>query len=486
MDENADGDLLPGRADFRAKFDSELRDIHTSYLDLQRGNPDRVYPLHTKARSSEPLSLRLQFTGDLAGIEARGFHTEWVEADLARGDVALADLEAVAAHPGVLKLEYGGGFRLLLDHSTVELRARGPSFVWDVTPGGVFSGDRGTGVVIGIIDTGIDIKHPVFHKVGPANAPVATRIKRIWDMGIDPHDGIGSPDVALLQGNQTYGVEYTEQMINDVLRKVAGAKPVKHRDCHGHGTFVASIAAGNGQAQRSRKKFQFVGAAPEADLVIVKFGFLQKEPQVDLERRFEDAVTYVERVAGKLTEPPPPTRPPVVINFSAGWNSGPHDGLETRDRFIENRFVGSTGKALVAAAGNDGGSQQYAEITIPAGGTINVPFTIYDTRLSTTDRARCGVTDNTERELIVEFWYRPPPGGAQLTATLTTPKGTPVTVPALPGTLSGAYPTRRKFLIAHAADTVVRQAGQQVTRNLCGSSSSPAPAASEQASARCA
>jgi hypothetical protein len=93
--------------DFRAKFDSELRDIHTSWLDLRAGNADRSYPHHSEALIDAPLSLLLQFEGDIASIETRGFSPVWVDGGFAWGNVKLGDLEAVATHPGVVRLEYG-------------------------------------------------------------------------------------------------------------------------------------------------------------------------------------------------------------------------------------------------------------------------------------------------------------------------------------------------------------------------------------------
>ncbi len=452
-------------ADYRAKFDSELRDIHTSFVDLQRGNRERVYPHHSKAVRSVPLSLLLQFSDDLAGIEARGFRTEWVEGNFARGDVDLADLEAVASHPMVIQLAYGGGYQPLLDTSVEEITARENAQVpgvWKVdTTTGVFGGSRGAGVLIGVIDTGIDIHHPVF--LAPGSGSKTTRIKRIWDMGIPPHDGIGSPDMSLLQGNVTYGVEYTEQMINDFLQKKPGAKKVKHKDCYGHGTHVASIAAGDGRATHKKKQWEFVGVAPEADLIIVKLFFPQVEPPVDESRRFEDAVTYIERVA----KTPDLKDRPVVINASLGENLGPHDGLVAWDQLLETRYKGAARKAFVAAAGNDGGERQHGVIVIPSTGKVDVPFTFYDERRGVDhDKSRCDSRPNGQPEIKVEFWYRPPAAPAKVTASLRPPKGPAMTAPALPGSQSFTYAGKFKLMITHDAETRQRPPGTTVTRNV--------------------
>jgi subtilisin family serine protease len=452
-------------ADYRAKFDAELRDIHTSFLDIQRGDRGRVYPLHSAALHGRPVSLLLHFGDDLVGIEARGFQTEWVEGHFAMGDVDLADLEAVASHPEVIQLARGRGFRPLLDTSVEEINARGPDVnnaVWTVNTTGKFDGFRGAGVLIGVIDTGIDIHHPVFLKPNSTNT---TRILRIWDMGIAPHDGIGSPDVSLLQGSVTYGVEYTEQMINDVLQKKAGAKPVKHKDCYGHGTYAASIAAGDGRAARLKRRWEFVGVAPEADLIVVKFFFPEQEPPVDEQHRFVDAFTYIERTAKtKLNDRP------LVISASLGENLGTHDGLEAWDHLLETRYLGATRKAFVAAAGNDGKCRQHGVIVIPAGGKVDVPFTLYDERLGVDhDKRRCDSRPNAEPEIKIEFWYRAPTSAVPVTSTLHPPKGPAKDGPPLSGTASGTYAGKYKFMISHDAETAPRPRpppGTQVTRNV--------------------
>ena len=62
----------------------------------------------------------------------------------------------------------------------------------------------GEGVMIGIIDTGIDYQNPVFR-----NADGSTRIAAIWDQTIQ--DG-NTPEGFL------YGTEYTREQINEALR----------------------------------------------------------------------------------------------------------------------------------------------------------------------------------------------------------------------------------------------------------------------------
>jgi subtilisin family serine protease len=469
--------------DYRAKFDSELRDIHTSFLDLRSGNQDRVYPIHSVALHGGPVSLLLQFGDDLAGIEARGFRTRWVEGNFARGDVELADLEAVASHSEVIRLEYGAEFRPLLDTSVVNITVR--EKVWSLTfetkPDGTktakFNGHAGAGMLIGIIDTGIDIRHPVFLKQGSTDT---TRILRIWDMGIPPHDTVKGPDPSLLPGGSTYGVEYTDKMINDVLQK--GSKLVKHKDCHGHGTHVASIAAGDGRAGRGKDKkketYKFVGVAPAADLIVVKMFYLREDPMrngtvIPHEERIEDAIAYIDRVAKteQLKDRP------VVINVSLGAEVGAHDGLTAADLLLETLFRNTSKRALVAAAGNEGNPKdprQHAVITMPAGDKLDVPFTLYDERtpktalLAPKDESHCDRRDNARPELKIQFWY--PQLGPQKTLTfkLALPGGKPpISGPALGSKVEGTYGKGFKYYVSHEAETTRRPpANTPLTRNV--------------------
>ena len=89
----------------------------------------------------------------------------------------------------------------------------------------------GSGIMIGILDTGIDYRNPIFQ-----NIDGSTRIAGIWDQTIQ--DGTMPEDL-------DYGSEYTEEMINEALRSENPLEIVPSMDTEGHGTFIASVAAGN-------------------------------------------------------------------------------------------------------------------------------------------------------------------------------------------------------------------------------------------------
>lgn len=106
---------------------------------------------------------------------------------------------------------------------------------------------KGQGILMGFLDTGIDLNNPVFQY---SNGD--TRVAAVWDQ--TQEDG-PAPEGFL------YGREYLEEEINHQL-KDKGSLP---RDMNGHGTYVAGVAAGSHIADQD-----FIGAAPECKIAMVK------------------------------------------------------------------------------------------------------------------------------------------------------------------------------------------------------------------------
>ncbi|MFR9146154.1 MAG: S8 family peptidase [Mediterraneibacter sp.] len=110
---------------------------------------------------------------------------------------------------------------------------------------------KGKGTLIGFLDSGIDYANPVFR-----NLDGSTRIAAIWDQTVQS----GSPPEGF-----AYGTEFTEEQINEALAEENPLSVVPSSDDTGHGTYTASLAAGSGNPQE-----QFLGAAPEASIAVVK------------------------------------------------------------------------------------------------------------------------------------------------------------------------------------------------------------------------
>lgn len=168
-------------------------------------------------------------------------------------------------------------------------------------------GFRGAGVIVGIIDNGIDFTHECFREAGGTS-----RITAIWDQNLAPTGNESSPS------GFPFGVEYTKSDIDAALANSNPFSVVRHRDGDtrsGHGTHVAGIAAGDGSvAGNGQPAFTFVGVAPEANILMVanrSEGSALGDSASTL-----DAVAYIFNKASSL-------RKPVVINQSQGDNLGP-------------------------------------------------------------------------------------------------------------------------------------------------------------------
>jgi subtilisin family serine protease len=385
-----------------SKLDPGLAKKYAEHLRARRRDAARDHTESIMAADAEApaaangVRVAMQYEGDLASIEAAGFQTVAnPDPGHATGIIRFDDLGAVAAHPGVLKLTFGREPRPRLDVSVPDVRA---NQVW--TRSGDNFTNAGQGVVVGIIDTGIDYRHPFFRD----------RIVAVWDLGLVPQGSEHSPNANLLSGDagagKTYGVEYGPADFT--------AETARHRDCSGHGTHVASIAAGDG-----RGDYKFIGVAPRAEIIAVKLVGLENDPTVDgnvveWSTRFHDAVSYILNKAAPK---------PVVINCSFGNDLGPHDGFSDDEDWVTHRFRNESGKLLVGAAGNaasidDPHKRAHAQLDFPAGGETELYIELYDERTSKIDYKRCRAEEKTE-ELWIVMYY--PSTAANVTVGFAVP-----------------------------------------------------------------
>ena len=330
-------------------------------------------------------------TGDLAALEAAGLDAGFDSGGEVSGRIRLADVEALAAVPGVERITMEPRVRLL-DGTVAEMRVP-----WKVPPTAPWPG-RGANVIVAVIDTGIDIFHDSFRK-----ADNTTRILEIWDQDITAAGGANPP-----AGFQQIGKVYNAAAINAAL---AGSPPFNTIDNNGHGTHVAGIAAGNGR-QDDRCSFpgRYVGVAPEADLVICRAIALPNGQSGAI----RDALNWCAQAGTRNVDATHPVPRPVVINCSFGSDIGPHDGTAFLDRLVDQllRPAGGPppGLAVVVAAGNEGAGTTHENGIVAANGSATVAFTM---------PPGSSVAD------ILDIWYN---GTATLSVTLTAPPN-----PAVPG-----------------------------------------------------
>jgi subtilisin family serine protease len=221
-------------------------------------------------------------------------------------------LDALSEDPAVQRIKPSRYLKAMMDVAPGKVKL--PQFKNE-------TGLTGWGVVIGIVDTGIDAKHPAF----------AGRILRVWDQTL-PGDGVP-------EGG--YGIELT------------GANLTTSRDTEGHGTHVAGIAAGVDST--------YAGVAPEAELVIVKS---------DLQdAHIADGIRYIFRVAGEMGRP-------AVVNLSLGGHADAHDGTDSLSQIIDAES--GPGRIVCCAAGNEGNDNIHAQTAVAKGKTATMRFRVPD------------------------------------------------------------------------------------------------------------
>jgi subtilisin family serine protease len=221
------------------------------------------------------------------------------------------------------------------------------------------TGVDGAGVVVGVVDTGIDIEHPDFR-----DANGKTRIAWLITLGeprgvhADVEEEFGCNDSA-----QPCAV-YSAADIDAIL--ASGDDHPLH-DAGGHGTHVASIAAGNGGPMVSDAP-RFVGVAPGATLVIASAtqpgsGFSDGDV-LNATRFIFDRAEWM-----GYQRPPPHNKPlPAVVNLSIGGDFGPHDGTSDLEKGLA-AMVGDDkpGRVIVVAAGNSGSIYHVEGVDDPFG-----------------------------------------------------------------------------------------------------------------------
>ena len=196
---------------------------------------------------------------------------------------------------------------------------------------------NGRGVLLAVLDSGITWDLEVFRK-----ADGSTRIRYLWDQTVSKKTG----DVRYgkMPDGFSIGTEYTAEEINAALQMPAldRYRRIPSRDLSGHGTAVAGIAAG-----RSADGL-YTGAAPEAELIIVKLG-LPREEGFPRTTEIMRGVTYALWKARQLNMP-------LVINLSFGNSYGSHDGSSLLERFLDN--ASEIGKTVICVgSGNEGAAR---------------------------------------------------------------------------------------------------------------------------------
>lgn len=226
----------------------------------------------------------------------------------------------------------------------------------------------GDGVIVGMVDTGIDIFHEAFR-----DSAGFTRIGAIWDQTIE--DG-NRP------AGYNFGSEYFKSDINRILQENDKINP-PGRDVNGHGTFIMGVAAG------SKIGRDFVGAAYYAEIAVVKLRtakkYLQEYYFVDDE--FVYSETDIMQGVQYLVDYARSRRKPLIIMIGLGSRLGPHSGKTPFEDYL-NEVAKTPQLAVCTCSGNEALAGLHYEGT--ASGNI---FDTVEVQV-----------DNGQKGMIMELW----------------------------------------------------------------------------------
>jgi subtilisin family serine protease len=346
--------------------------VALTFSPIIQGTIDIAPSNHSRASYTVILVGVHNFTADEVSYLNRFGQVTTVAGKIAVLHTDTAYLSEVEMLPFVSQAQNSHLLRVQLDRSVPDV---GANRVWDEIKDGEGRNVTGANVIVGFVDTGIDLTHPDFKF---ANG--TTKIAYVWDQttGGRPPDGF------------SYGYECSSVDIDSGL--------CPENDTFGHGTHVAGIAASTGLATGN-----YTGIAPGAKIIFVKSGqpLCNGASWTFQNAQILDGVSYIIKKSKQLGMR-------AVISLSLGGNIGGHDGSDPLEQALDS-FVES-GTPIVVAAGNEAGSNEHVVGQPVQASNVTVQVNVAQ---STTD-------------LQIDVWY---PKQDEIDATLVDPNGTVYPVP---------------------------------------------------------
>src|SRR5262245_2810950 len=304
------------------------------------------------------------------------------------GRIPISRIENVRSQPFVRSLKAARPVTPVLNRTVPEIAADPPH-----QPAGTL-GKGGAKALVGIVDFGCDFAHENLR-----DAAGRSRVLAIWNQS-------GAPTATSPFG---FGRLHTKAEIDAALTKIdpyaaLGYGPARDRPGlppGTHGTHVTDIAAGNGLGSG------VPGVAPAANILFVDLASTDipwEGPEV-VGKSFGASVQLLEAVSFIFDNA---AQTPCVVNLSRGTNGGPHDGSTLVEQGFDRLVSQQPNRAIVLAASNSFADGIHAAGTVPAGGSVDLPWLIPN-------------NDGTSNEM--EIWYS---GADRLTLEVIAPDGTSV------------------------------------------------------------
>lgn len=306
-------------------------------------SPDLMAGFDTQTRT---WTLIVRYLGSLSTLEAYHIPVTELLGNYAILEVPEHLIDTISALPEIIYVEKPKDLYFTILSGR---RASCVSAVQTGTAGGLNL--FGQGCIVGIIDSGIDYANPVFR-----HADGSSRILGIWDQSVP-----GTPPAGYQMG--TY---YDQSQINEALQfpsSIEQQKIVLSVDVSGHGTAVASVAAGNFSEDRTRS----LGMATRSDLLVVKLG----RPAANSFPRTSELMQAIDFMIKKASE----LNRPLALNLSFGNNYGSHKGTSLLETYI-NEAASYGVSSILIGTGNEGISASHTSGILTAGETSDIELYI--------------------------------------------------------------------------------------------------------------
>ncbi len=372
--------------------DQKIENILNLALDVTETEREKSESLDVGYDAeSRTWQVIVRFHGDLPAAARPGWTVTLLTGGYAIVRVPQAEVDLLASLPEIEYIEKPK----LLYFSAEQGRASSCVSALQDVPYDLF----GAGVLIAVIDSGVDYYHPDFRKEDGTS-----RILAIWDQTApnssgeqqDPLLANPPPFSYAPPSGFSQGVEYTKEMIDAALSsgsRAAAEQIVPERDPSGHGTNVLGIAAGNGAASGGRYR----GMAPQADILVVKLGY-PEEGGFPRTAEVMQAVEYVIRKARELNMP-------VTVNLSFGNTYGSHRGTSLLETYLD--MMADRWKTVITTGtGNEGISAGHFSAKPKSGtGTQNADSPAFLDQLTVSGRSGSFADTQYERSLNSSAWH---------------------------------------------------------------------------------